>query len=102
MIQLLASILVLLPPSPALCRSHGVDVTDQQPTGQIVEYHIADRSTVSARCQRPFSKVYGCAIPVMEDQYIIWVVDSYSARTHEECHAIYQVAQHTKRLTPRN
>jgi hypothetical protein len=87
---------VLSPPSPALCRSHGVAVADSDaPTGQIIEYNLADSKTVNARCQRPFGAVSGCAIPINQDQYIIWSIDDTAVRTHETCHAIYQAAGHT-------
>ena len=97
MLTLLATITILAAPSPELCRDFGVDVPDgSEATGRIVEYHIADQRTVNARCQRPFGSVRGCAIPVNEDEYVIYVIDSPVARLHEECHSLHQTKEHVK------
>lgn len=64
-----------------------------KPTGEIVEYHLAEIETVSARCGFLTS---GCAIPVFPDQWVIWSIDDIGVRTHEECHAYYQSKQHLR------
>lgn len=91
---LLTSILILTPPSPSLCRAVGVDVAAQaEVTGEIVEYNIAPPSKVRGRC---YGNDKGCAIPVMDNQWVIWTIDDTRVRTHEECHALYQVGKHTR------
>ena len=88
---------VLAPPSPELCRSHGVDVADDAThRGEITAYHITDEMTVLAVC----GNRRGCTIPVAIDRYEIWVdgADEHLAalRTHEECHALWSSHTHTK------
>ena len=93
-----ANYTVLAPPSPALCRSVGVAVSDEDAaTGRIVEYHIADQRTVNARCQRPFGSTKGCAIPVFPGEYIVYTVgDTDSIESlHEVCHSVYEIGEHT-------
>ena len=83
-------------PSPAYCRANGVSVPDGTPvTGQIVEYNFGRSMEVYARCQRVSAR--GCAIPVSENDWVIWVADypgidpleQNRIRTHEECEALY-------------
>ena len=88
--------MLFAPPSPSLCRSHGVDVPpNAQVTGQIVAFDYVRQDEVLRECE--VVSPYGCAIRVGVDQYRIVVGDdpSHSIRTEEECHALYQVARHT-------
>jgi len=88
--------MLFAPPSPALCRSHGVDVADGATvTGRIVEFDYVRQEDVLRECAGV--SPYGCAIRVGVDRYRIVVGDdpNHSVRTEEECHALYQVARHT-------
>jgi hypothetical protein len=86
---------MLIPPSPAHCRANGVYIPDGSPVkGEILEINIAGPDVVRAKCQRPFSSVSGCALAVAPGQYVIWTIDDYSVRTHEECAALYDLPQH--------
>jgi len=86
----------IAPPSPSLCRAHGVDVPpNAQVTGQIVEFDYVRQDEVLRECGGVSQ--YGCAIRVGIDRYRIVVGDdpNHSIRTEEECHSLYQVARHT-------
>jgi len=89
---LASAYLILAPPSPALCRDFGVDVPDGTPvTGEILEYHIVHPTEIRGKC----AGFASCAWPVMDNLYVIYVVDEAGLRVHEECHALYQVREHT-------
>ena len=92
---------VLVPPSPAYCRDVGnVAVPDGAPvTGQIVEYHLTDGRGVWEGCKWQSGR--GCAVKV-DGGYAIYVRDDgtypddqvFRTRVEEECHALYEVAEH--------
>lgn len=88
---------MIAPPSPALCRAHGVSVAeDATPTGRIVQFDYVRQDEVLTKCEGVSE--YGCAIRVGVDQYrvVVGPDPDHSVRTEEECHALYQVAAHTK------
>ena len=96
-LTLLATLTILALPSPELCRDFGVYVPDgARASGEIVEYHISDVKTVSARCQSPWREQRGCAIPVGPGMWVIWAVDDSAVRLHETCHSLYQTAAHSE------
>ena len=91
---LLAMSLILVPPSPKTCRDYGVPVPDgTKVSGHIIEYNIAHSSKVARHC---WGNTKGCAVPIAENWWVIWTIDDTSVRTHEECHALYQIRNHTR------
>jgi hypothetical protein len=84
---------MLSAPSPALCRSVGVDVADGATVdGEIIEYHIVHPSEIRRYCA---GNRRGCTWAIMDNQYAVYTIDDAVVRTHEECHAVFQEWQHT-------
>ena len=80
--------------SPYNCRVLGVDVPDgAEITGEIVEEHFLDQPATQAACLSPFSKRYGCAIPINVGRYVLIAVNE-KVMAHERCHALFEVRGH--------
>jgi hypothetical protein len=99
-ILLLSSDLVAQELTPEYCRRAGVQVWDNTPiTGRVKLQTFNTYEAVNAACgidiHKSLKSVNGCAIPLNGNEWHIAFTNACTEQ-HERCHALYQVADHTK------
>jgi hypothetical protein len=93
--------------TPFQCRVNGVNVPDgTEITGSVhKEISLTDLSDIRRQCRKPFGPIiYGCVLSWTPGVYVIvyqytsqvpWGALTYkNPRSHEQCHAYYEVFTH--------